>query len=115
MSIRRGEIYLVKLDPTVGKEIQKTRPALIIQNDVGNDHSPLTIVAPITSIKTGAKKYPIDVWVTPKESGLSKQSKVCLNQIRTIDKQRLIKKIGALTSRKMAEVDQAIQISLDLP
>ena len=73
------------------------------------------IVAPITSIKVGAKKYPIDVWVTPKESGLPVPSKVCLSQIRTIDKQRLIRKVGMLTSRKMAEVDQAIRVSLDLP
>jgi mRNA interferase MazF len=75
----------------------------------------LTIVAPITSIKAGAKKYPIEVWVTPKESGLPIPSKVCLSQIRTVNKQRWIRKVGMLTSKKMAQVDEAIRVSLDVP
>lgn len=113
MTIRRGEIYLVQVDPTIGSEINKTRPALIIQNDVGNQYSPLTIVAPITS--QGLRKvYPTEVLMASKESGLSKDSKVLLSQIRTIDKSRLIKKMGTLSSRKMNQVDQAIRISLDL-
>jgi len=113
MDIRRGEIYLVNLDPIVGREIGKTRPALIIQNDVGNQYSPVTIVAPVTS-QEASKKYLTDVWVTPEESGLDKKSRVLLNQIKTVDKSRVYKQIGKLSSDKMQEVDQAIRISLAL-
>src|SRR3989337_2422934 len=75
---------------------QQAPPALIIQNDVGNQYSPLTIVAPITS--QGLRKvYPTEVLMASKESGLSKDSKVLLSQIRTIDKSRLIKKMGTLS------------------
>ena len=115
MIVGRGEIYLVIFDPTRGNEINKTRPALIIQNDTGNKFSPLTIVAPIGSIKGHTKKYPTDVWVTPSESGLPVKSRVMLSQIRTVDKdQRLVKKVGQLTPKKMTEVDDAIRISLAL-
>ncbi len=111
--VRRGQIYLVKLDPTIGSEIQKTRPALITQNDVGNKYSPVTIVAPITS-KPARKRYPTEVWISPQESGLKVNARVLLNQVRTIDKSRLVRIIGELTSRKMEEVDLAIRISLGL-
>ena len=111
MDIRRGELYLVSMDPTVGSEIKKTRPALIIQNDVGNKYSPLTIVAPITSAPR-AKKYPTEVGITAKESGLDSDSTVLLNQIRTVDKSRIVRKLGALSQAKMKEVDEAIRISL---
>lgn len=113
MDIRRGDTYLVKLDPTVGSEITKTRPALIIQNDIGNKYSPLTIVAPITS-KPRKKRYPTEVWITARESGLKEDSIVLLNQIRTIDKSRLVKKLGVLSPTRMADVDVAIRISLGL-
>ena len=113
MEVRRGEIHLVSLDPTVGSEIKKTRPALIIQNDVGNKYSPLTIVAPITSTHR-AKKYPTEVNTTAKESGLHSDSTVMLNQIRTIDKSRIGRKLGALSQAKMREVDEAIRISLTI-
>ena len=113
MDVRRGEIYLVNLDPTIGSEISKTRPALVIQNDIGNMYSPLTIVAPITS-KPRKKSYPTEVAIPSKDSGLKINSWVLLAQIRTIDKSRLIKKLGALSSRKKNEVDAAIRISLGL-
>jgi mRNA interferase MazF len=114
MDVRRGEIYLVSLDPTVGSEIKKTRPALIIQNDVGNKYSPLTIVAPITSTPR-TKKYPTEVNITARESGLDSDSTVLLNQIRTVDKSRVVQKLGALSQAKMGEVDEAIRISLAVP
>ena len=115
MIVKRGEIYRVKFNPTRGSEIRKIRPALIIQNDTGNEFSPLTIVAPISSIKKHTKKYPTDVWITPGESGLACDSRVLLSQIRTVDKdERLLNKIGKLSSKKMMEVDQAIRISLAL-
>jgi mRNA interferase MazF len=77
---RRGDIYLVNCDPTVGAEIQKTRPALIVQNDIGNRYSPITIVAAITS-KFAVPPYPTQVIVEPKETGLQQTSAVLLNQI----------------------------------
>ena len=111
-SPRRGEVYLVNLDPTIGSEIKKTRPAVIIQNDVGNQYSPVTIIAPITS---GEKAiYPVEVEVKSPEGGLDSNSLVLLNQIRTADKQRLYKKLGQLDKSTMIKVDQGIMISLGL-
>ena len=110
---KRGEIYLVNFDPTVGAEIKKTRPALVIQNDIGNEYSPITIVAAITS-KFDQPPYPTEVIMEPEESGLSLRSAVVLNQIRSIDRQRLVKRLGHATPSTMNRVDQAIQISLGL-
>lgn len=108
---RRAEIYWVNLDPTVGSEISKTRPALIISNDVGNQFADRVIVAPISSGNTD-KVYPFEVLLPTGEAGLDKNSKVLLDQIRTVDKQRLGNKIGALTGQRMEEVNRAIRLSL---
>ena len=110
---KRGEVYLVSFDPTVGAEIKKTRPALVIQNDVGNRYSPITIVAAITS-KFDEELYPTEVLVGPPEGGLREPSVVALNQIRAIDKQRLVKRLGVLKPATMARVDQALRISVGL-
>ncbi|NJM65076.1 MAG: type II toxin-antitoxin system PemK/MazF family toxin [Acaryochloris sp. RU_4_1] len=110
---QRGEIYLVSFDPTVGSEIQKTRPALVLQNDVANEHSPITIVAAITS-QFDETLYPTEVLVQSSEGGLTIDSVVLLNQIRSIDKQRLLKRLGKLTDETMTLVNQAIQVSLGL-
>src|SRR5580704_18667768 len=113
-SLYRGEVYLVSFDPTVGHEIKKTRPALVIQNDVGNRFSPLTIVAAITS-KISAVLYPVEVVVQPsKTNGLEATSAIRLDQIRTVDKQRLIKRLGSVDPFVMRNVDEAVQISLGL-
>jgi mRNA interferase MazF len=113
-NIRRGEVYLVSFDPTVGHEINKTRPALVIQNDVGNRHSPLTIVAAVTS-KVSVVPYPVEVAVSPSgANGLETLSAIRLDQIRTIDKQRLIKRLGAVEHSIMKKVDEAIKISMGL-
>jgi mRNA interferase MazF len=109
----RGDIYLVSFDPTRGAEIQKTRPALVIQNDIGNQHSPITIVAAISS-KFDTPPYPTEVIMDPRETGLPQQSAVVLNQIRSIDRQRLIRKIGRATPEIMGRVNRAIEISLGL-
>jgi mRNA interferase MazF len=107
-NIRRGEVYLV------GRESKKTRPALVIQNDVGNRHSPLTIVAAITS-KVSPVVYPVEVIIHPSAAnGLESVSAIRLDQIRTIDKQRLIKRLGAVEHSIMQKVDEAIRISLGL-
>jgi mRNA interferase MazF len=110
---QRGEIYLVSFDPTVGSEIQKTRPALVIQNDIGNQFSPVTIVAAITST-FDVPPYPTEVVMEPKDSGLSQTSAVVLNQIRSVDRRRLIKRVGKASLSVMERVDRAISISLGL-
>lgn len=110
---KRGEVYLVNFDPTIGAEIKKTRPALIVQNDVSNEHSLITIVAAITS-KFDDELYPTEILIPADEAGLSADSVVLLNQIRSIDKQRLIKRLGAIKQEIIEQVDQAIQISLGL-
>ncbi len=110
---KRGEIYLVNFDPTVGAEIRKTRPALVIQNDIANKYSPVTIVAAITS-QFGEPPYPTEVIIEPEESGLPLRSAVLLNQIRSVDRQRLVKRLGRAGAGTMDRVDRAIQISLGL-
>jgi mRNA interferase MazF len=109
---KRGEIYLVSFDPALGAEIQKTRPALILQNDIGNLHSPVTIVAAITS--NVQRQGPTSVLIKAPEGGLNVDSVVLLNQIRTVDKRRLVKRLGLLRSATMKQADQAILISLAL-
>jgi mRNA interferase MazF len=110
---RRGEIYLTALDPALGHEIKKTRPALVIQNDVTNQYGMTTIVAAITS-KVSAPPYPNEVLVQPSNTGLQVVSTVRLDQIRTVDRKRLIRRIGKADQDAMRRVDQAISISLGL-
>jgi mRNA interferase MazF len=113
-SLQRGEIYLCSFDPTVGHEIKKTRPALVVQNDVGNRYSPLTIVAAITSTVSPVS-YPVEVVIDPTASnGLDVRSSIRLDQIRTVDRQRLVKRLGVVDSSTMAKVDEALKISLGL-
>src|SRR5688500_14320383 len=110
-SPRRGDIYLVNFDPAIGHEIKKTRPALVIQNDTSNKYSPITIIAAITS-EFDVPPYPTEVIVSTSETGLPLQSAIVLNQIRFVDRKRLIKRIGHAGAPTMARVDQAILISL---
>ena len=110
---KRGEVYLVNFDPTVGAEIKKTRPGLILQNDIANRHSPVTIVAAVTS-KLDAPLYPTEVLVRAPEAGLNADSVVLLNQLRTVDRQRLVKRLGTVKADTMTRVNRAIQISLGL-
>lgn len=111
---RRGEIYLTALDPTVGREIQKTRPALIIQNDISNCLTSLTIVAPITST-VRFPLNPVHVLISAdRNTGLAVTSVALLSQIRAVDKARLVRRLGAVNSDALRHVDEAIQISLGL-
>lgn len=110
---KRGELYIVNFDPTIGSEIKKIRPALILQNDIGNHYSPITIVAAITSYSDGTI-YPTEVLIDPPDGGLAEKSIILLNQIRTVDKRRLIKKSGSLKQETMEKVNRAIEISLGL-
>ncbi len=110
---RRGEVYLVTFDPTIGAEIQKTRPAVVIQNDVGNRASRVTIVAAITS-SVHDDLYPFEVLVHAGEGGLPRPSVVLLNQVRTIDRARLVRRLGSLRRETMSLVDRALRVSLAL-
>ena len=114
IQIKRGEIYYAVLDPVVGSETGKTRPVLIIQNDLGNLYSPTTIVAVITEYSKKKATYPICVAIG-KEVGLKKDSIINLSQIRTIDKRRLIgTKLATLPGEIMDEVDTAVKNSLSI-
>jgi mRNA interferase MazF len=108
---KRGEIWMVNFNAGRGSEQRGIRPALIIQNDIGNQYASTTIVAAVT---TTIKKYPVTVSVPRGKSGLKEESMVNLAQILTLAKERLIKRIGALDKDKMLEVDEAIKISLDV-
>jgi mRNA interferase MazF len=110
---RRGEIYLVHFDPTMGYEIQKTRPAVTIQNDISNQYSPITIVAAISS-QFSDPPFPREVIIEPEESGLPRRSAVIVNQIRSADRQHLVKRLGQLSAASMERVDNALKISLGL-
>jgi mRNA interferase MazF len=110
---KRGELYLVNFEPTVGAEIRKTRPALVLQNDIANRHSPITIVAAVTS-KFDETLYPTEVLVTAPEGGLSVDSVVLLNQIRSIARRRLVRRLGAIRGSTMERAERSLQISLGL-
>ena len=110
-SCSRGEVWMVDFSPSRGSEQEGTRPALIIQNDVGNIHASTTIVAAIT---TKIKKYPVTVVLDMDEGGLKHLSMVNLAQILTLDKSRLKRKVGALSQARLAEVDTALVISLGI-
>jgi len=109
----RGEVYFVAFDPTLGAEIRKTRPALILQNDIANRSSPITIVAAITS-KFDDELYPTEVLVRTPEGGLDADSVVLLNQIRSVDRRRLMRRVGRLVPETMRLVDRALVLSLGL-
>ena len=112
---KQGEIYLVALDPAVGHKIQKTRPALIIQNDTSNHYSAVTMVAPITST-VRLPLSPLHVLLPANSStGLSAASVAGFNQIRAVDRIRLIRRLGAVDALAMLPVDRAIRAAFGLP
>ena len=111
--IRRGDLVLVNLDPVIGSEQGKTRPVLVVQNDTGNKLSPTTIIAPVTS-KIFSKQFPTNVEIDNSNSPLKQKSTILLNQIRTIDKSRIIKNYGRISSKKLKEVNEAVIVSLGL-
>lgn len=111
--VRRGEIYYADLSPVVGSEQGGMRPVLIVQNDVGNRYSPTVIAAAITSQQNKAR-LPTHIDIEARTYGLSKNSVVLLEQMRTLDKRRLREKMGCLDEKAMQRVDGAIAISLGL-
>ncbi len=112
-TIKRGDIYYADLSPVVGSEQGGIRPVLIIQNDVGNRHSPTVIAAAITSQMNKAR-LPTHIELGARSFGLSKDSVILLEQIRTIDKKRLKERMGRLDDRLMQLVDDAIAVSFGL-
>ena len=113
MNIKRGDIYYADLSPVIGSEQGGLRPVLIVQNDVGNRYSPTVIAAAITS-KMSKTKLPTHIDIPGQNAGLSKDSVILLEQVRTIDKQRLKEKMGHLDKSTMNDVDNAIQVSFGL-
>ena len=111
-AVRRGDLFWVDWNPGRGSEQVGVRPALVVQNDVGNEHGSTTIVAAVTT-RTG-RAYPFQVGVTAAESGLPRDSSVMLNQLQTIDKARLREWVGQVGPARMAEVDRALHLSLGL-
>ena len=112
-TVKRGDIYYADLSPVVGSEQGGMRPVLVVQNDTGNKHSPTVIAAAITS-QTGKAKLPTHIELNAQSVGLSRDSVILLEQIRTIDKSRLRERMGKLDDKTMNKVDSAIAVSFGL-
>jgi mRNA interferase MazF len=113
MYIKRGEIYYADLSPVIGSEQGGMRPVLIVQNDVGNKHSPTVIAAAITSQKEKSR-LPTHISLNARDCGLTKDSVVLLEQVRTLDKKRLKERMGELDGSSMHKVDSALSVSFGL-
>jgi mRNA interferase MazF len=110
--MNKGEIYWADLGSTIGSEISKTRPVVIVSNDINNKYAATVTILPISS--TVGKIYPFEVYLKKGEGAISNDSKIKVNQIRTIDKTRIKSLIGSLTKQKMIEVESAIKAHLDI-
>ena len=110
--VKRGYVYLVNLNPVKGAETGKVRPAVVVSNDINNEYADTVTVVPITS--NIAKVYPFEVFIPKGTANLTKDSKAKANQIRTIDKSRIIREIGKLPDSLLKELEKAIKIHLDL-
>ena len=113
MTIKRGDIYYADLSPVVGSEQGGMRPVLIVQNDIGNKYSPTVIAAAITSQRFKTQ-LPTHIQVDAQDCGLSKDSIVLLEQVRTLDKQRLKERMGNLGERDMTRVKRALSVILGI-
>ena len=113
MNIKRGDIFLAALDPVKGYEISKTRPVIIVSNNIGNKYAGTVTIIPITS-KNIKKIYPFEIFLPKKDSKLKKDSKGKADQIRTLDKSRLIKPIGRVTTKLLHDINNSIKIHLSL-
>ncbi|ANK60231.1 type II toxin-antitoxin system PemK/MazF family toxin [Loigolactobacillus backii] len=111
--VKRGDIFYADLSPVVGSEQGGMRPVLVVQNNIGNHYSPTVIVAAITA-KIQKPKMPTHVGITAKQTGIEKDSVILLEQIRTIDKQRLRDKVAHFADDLMAKVDSAVAVSVGL-
>jgi len=111
--VKRGDVFMANLSPVKGSEQGGVRPVLVVQNNISNKYSPVIIIAAITS-KVFEKEFPTNVFLRREDSGLLKDSTVLLNQIRTIDKSRLMKKVCSLDSDLVYKVDSSLRVSLGL-
>ena len=111
-SIKRGEVFLINFNPTLGAEAKKTRPVVVVSNDINNAHSPIVSISPITSNVT--RVYSFEVEILPGTAGLRARSKVMVNQTRAVDKVRLIRKLGVLPQQIVADIDHALRLHYDL-
>ncbi|NLJ72671.1 MAG: type II toxin-antitoxin system PemK/MazF family toxin [Syntrophomonadaceae bacterium] len=111
--IKRGEIYFAQLNPVIGSEQGGIRPVVVVQNDIGNQYSPTTVILAITS-QINKAKLPTHIELKARDYGLEKDSVILAEQIRTIDKTRLKQRIASLNDEIMHKVDQALAISLNL-
>jgi len=110
---KKGEIYLVNFDPTIGHEVKKKRPALILSNNIHNQYSPLVTVAPLSSNTN--KIYPFEVYVPKKSTGLNENSKIMIIQLRSMDKKRLLNKIGNIEDKEITnKINKVISEHFDL-
>lgn len=113
LSIKKGDLYFADLSPVTGSEQGGVRPVLVVQNDVGNKYSPTIIVAAITSKKNKAD-LPTHVAIDADGNGLSKNSIILMEQLRTIDKRRLKERIGSIDKTRLPEVNEALSVSLGI-
>lgn len=111
-SIKRGDIFQVNFDPTMGAEVQKIRPALVVSNDINNLHSPIISIAPISS--SISRIFSFEVEIPAGSGGLKVRSKIMVNQTRAVDKIRLFKKLGHLPTDVLVKVDRALKLHYDL-
>lgn len=111
-SIKQGDVFLVNFDPSVGAEVKKVRPAVVVSNDINNEHSPIISIAPITSNAT--RVYSFEVEIPAGTSNLTSRSKIMVNQTRAIDKVRLVQLIGSLPAALMAQVKAAMKLHYDI-
>jgi len=111
-SIKRGEVFLVNFDPTLGAEARKTRPAVVVSNDINNAYSPIVSISPITSNVT--KVYAFEVEIPSGINGLKNRSKIMVNQTRAVDKIRLMKRLGHLPEKIMIDMNRALKLHYDL-
>ena len=107
-SIKRGDLFLVNFDPTLGAEVRKTRPAVVVSNDINNLNSPIVSISPITSNVT--RVYSFEVEIPAGMGGMRNRSKVMVNQTRAVDKLRLIKKTGRLPEDFITLLDSALRL-----
>ncbi|MBI5603077.1 MAG: type II toxin-antitoxin system PemK/MazF family toxin [Deltaproteobacteria bacterium] len=111
-SIKRGNIFLVNFDPTVGAEVRKIRPAVVVSNDINNTHSPIISIAPISS--SVSRIFSFEVEIPAGVGGIKVRSKILVNQSRAVDKIRLFKKLGHLPIDILAKIDRALKLHYDL-
>ena len=112
MACKKGDVYLVNFDPTIGSEIRKTRPAVIVSNDVNNANSPIISITPITS--NVSRVFSFEVELPADSGGISKKSKAMVNQTRAVDKVRLIEYIGTLDRKLLEKINKALMLHYDL-